>query len=90
LVEDQELPQSELQTYAKEEGCQKKQSDQNLSDSNRNGILKENTHTGSAIKSESSKKSITWRNQVQEEEEAGKKQPSSVKQASAKPITPPT
>jgi hypothetical protein len=81
LVEDQEPPHSEQQTYAKEEDRQKMQSDQNLSDSNRNGILKENTHTGSAIKSESSKKSITWRNQVQEEEEAAQKQSSSVKQA---------
>jgi hypothetical protein len=81
LVEDQEPPHSEQQTYAKEEDRQKMQSDQNLSDSNRNGILKENTHTGSAIKSESSKKSITWRTQVQEEEEAAQKQSSSVKQA---------
>jgi hypothetical protein len=81
LVEDQEPPHSEQQTYAKEEDRQKMQSDQNLSDSNRNGILKENTHTGSAIKSESSKKSITWRNQVQEEGEAAQKQPSPVKQA---------
>jgi hypothetical protein len=81
LVEDREPLHSEQQTYAKEEDRQKRQSDQNLSDSNRNGILKENTHTGSAIKSESSKKSITWRNQVQEEEEAAQKQSSSVKQA---------
>lgn len=90
LIDDQQLPtpHSDLQIYEKEGACKQAQSDPSLSDSNRTGILKDNAAVGVAIKSESSKKSITWRNQVQEAED--KKQPSPLKQTPLERITPPS